>query len=184
MSSRRIQKIHERLPQPTTRQRVVARPVSHRREARASALAAHPKMALASEIQVLPSAFFVGKRKPISELPWLWRALARFVYRRTGWASDHGIESQAICTSREMAEALCAENKNWFIQELPINTPLPDETCKFKLMTFPRSDAVELYNDRRAPFVAVPSRDMMSLARLESKFDELEECIEGKCLRA
>src|ERR1051325_9394764 len=178
MSSRRIQKIQRRHPQiPLTADKAE----NHQRAAKGLVPAALPKMALARDIEVLPSAYFVGKRKPISELPWLWRAVARFIYRQTGWASDHGIESQAICTSREMAEALCAKNKNWFIQELPINIPLPDETVKFKLMTFPQSDAVKMYDRRRAPFVALPSGDV---ALLDSKFDELEECIEGKCVRA
>ena len=141
-------------------------------------------MALARDIQVLPSAYFVGKRKPVSELPWIWRTLARFVYRRTGWASDYGIESQAICTSLEMAEELVGDKPNWFIQELPINTPLPDETVKFKLMTFPRSTAVDAYEKRRAPFVAIPRKDIAQLAVVEDRLDKLQSCIEGKCAKA
>lgn len=141
-------------------------------------------MALARDIQVLPSAYFVGKRKPISDLPRLWRWLIRVVYWRTGWASDYGLESQAICTTREMAESLIAENPTWFVQELPVNTPLPDETCKFKLMTFPKSEAAKGYDKRRAAFFAVPRKEIEGLKNVETKLGELQECIEGKCVRA
>jgi hypothetical protein len=141
------------------------------------------EMALARDIEVLPSAFLVGKRKPISELPQPWRWLARKVYQYTGWASDYGIETQAICTSEEMADALIAKYPNWFKQELPINTPLPDVTCKFRLMTFPKSDSPETYEKRRAPFVAIPRKDIVQLAKLENKLGELQDCIEGKCAR-
>lgn len=146
--------------------------------------AAEANLALASDILELPSAFLVGKRRHIDELPPFWRWLARKVYFRTGWASDYGLECQAICTTEEMADQLIAEHPNWFKQELPINTPLPDEPCTFKLMTFPNSDAVEDYEKRRAPFVAVPSSDIENQARFESKLGELEECIEGKCVKA
>jgi hypothetical protein len=141
-------------------------------------------LAVASDIQVLPSAFFVGKRKPISELPRFWRWLARLVYWKTGWASDYGLESQAICTSEEMADALIAEHPNWFKQELPINTPLPDETCTFKLMTFPKSEAANGYQNRQAPFVALPVNDLAGLEHIETKLEKLQNCIEGTCAKA
>lgn len=153
-------------------------------QVKVSAPARLPEMALASDVQILPSAYFVGKRKPISELPWLWRWLARMVYWHTGWASDYGVEGQAICTSREMAEELCSK-PNWFMQELPINTPLPDETCKFRLMTFPSSDAADGYRKRRAPFIALPERDLDKLVKVERELDQLQACIEkGECLKA
>lgn len=141
-------------------------------------------LALARDINILPSAYFVGKRKPLSDVPMPWRWLIRLAYWRTGWASDYGLESQAICTSEEMADALIAEHPNWFKQELPINAPLPDETCTFKLMTFPKSEAANGYKKRLAPFVAVPARDLAGLRSVESKLDQLEERIEGTRARA
>lgn len=164
------------------------RPILVKESAQAD-LVAEANLALASDILELPSAYFVGKRKPLSELPWLWRWLIRLVYWKTGWASDYGLESQAIATSREMAEALCATHPNWFMQELPVNTPLPDETCTFKLMTFPESDAAKGYEKRAAPFVAIPisehRKDLAGLKTVEDRLGQLEDLIiEGKTARA
>lgn len=181
--SQRIQKIQQR--HPATAQAEVGQ--LHRiHPTPAKALGrAGDVVALASDIQVLQSAYLVGKRKPVSELPRIWRWLARKAYQYTGWASDYGIESQAICTSRELADEMVVNGgPNWFVQELPINTPLPDETCKFRLMTFPGSDAVAVYDHRHAPFIAVPRKDVAELANVEKRLDELHESLEGKCARA
>lgn len=123
-------------------------------------------MAIVHDIEILRSAFYVGRRRPLSDLAWWKRWLVRAVYFTVGWCTGDGIEAQAICTSRELAEQM-ASRPGWFIHELPINTPLPDETCRYRLHVFPGSDANRRYEAFNLPLVAVNTNEV------ESKIDQI-----------
>jgi hypothetical protein len=108
------------------------------------------------------SAYYVGKRPSVDSLPFWGRCfvllillpLQRFAYRRWGHSD---VESQGIYTSRARAEGVL-KGSNWFIQELPVNTCLPDETCQYGIHDFPKSAASRMYRERKFPMVA-RSRD-------------------------
>jgi hypothetical protein len=112
------------------------------------------KLAQAGDLETLESAWYVGRRRPLSDLPFWKRWLVRAVYFTVGWCTGDGIEAQAICTSKELAEEM-AKQDGWFFHELPINTPLPGETCRFRAHVFPSSDARGKYEAMRLPLGAV-----------------------------
>ena len=140
------------------------------RQTRESQLArANKKMAQASELEALECAWYVGRRRPLSDLPFWKRWLVRAVYFTVGWCTGDGIEAQAICTSRELAEQLASQN-GWFYHELPINTPLPDETCRFRAHIFPSSEAREKYERLKLPVAAVR---IAQIEQLERKVEQV-----------
>lgn len=115
---------------------------------------ANSAMARAEEIETLECAWYVGKRRPLSDLSRWKRWLVRAVYFTVGWCTGDGIEAQAICTSKELAQEMASQD-GWFYHELPINVPLPDETCRFRAHVFPTSEAGDRYESLRLPVAAV-----------------------------
>ncbi len=135
------------------------------------ARAVDDEMAKADDLPELRSAFYVGKRKPLADLNWRSRWLIRLSYFRTEWASDYGIEAQAICTTRELAEEMCQRGGPiWFFHELPINSSLPDETVRYKLHTFPGSEISGEYEKARPEIVAASLDELQEAHR---KLDHL-----------
>lgn len=126
-------------------------------------------MAQATEIETLDSAWYVGRRRPLSQLPRWKRWLVRAVYFMVGWSTGDGIEAQAICTTKERAEQM-AEQDGWFYHELPINISLPAETCKFRAHVFPLSDAREKYEAMRLPVAAVSHA---TIKKAEQKIEQI-----------
>jgi hypothetical protein len=111
---------------------------------------------VALESDVAPaSVFLVGRRPPLSEHPFVWRWLARFIYRRIRWVPDHGIEYQGVY-SDEAEARWAASGPGMFVMEVPLNASLPLETCQFGAHDFPLSEASHEYRNRKFPFVAVP----------------------------
>lgn len=126
-------------------------------------------MAKASEIESLECAWYVGKRRPLSDLPAWKRWLVRSVYFAVGWCTADGVEAQAICTSKELAEEMAGKN-GWFYHELPINIPLPDETCRFRAHVFPSSEVAQRYEALRLPIGAVK---VAEIEQVQRKIDRL-----------
>lgn len=135
----------------------------------------------------LGSVYLVAKRPPLSIHPPLWRYLARLVYKRIGWCPDHGIEYIGIYTSEAEARH-AAGGDGYFYMELPLNSSLPDEVCQFGTHDFPHSEASHEYRNRRMPFVARRRKELDSqladLAEIDGRLLKLNECIEGKCIKA
>lgn len=154
-----------------------------------SAFAHEPKMAevrnvaegtnslvLLREIQALDVLYYVGKRKPISELTAEQQEKVREAYKDTHWASDYGVEAQAVCTSKALAEQMCREHgPNWFYHALPINSPLPDETVFFRAHVFPGSDQAEMYENLEGATKAVP---VSYLRMLEEEVERLRRQVQ------
>lgn len=133
---------------------------------------------LLREIEALDVLYYVGKRKPITELPPDQQEKVREAYRDCRWSSDYGIEAQGIYTSKELAEAVCKERgPNWFYHALPINSCLPDETVMFRAHVFPGSDARAMYENLEAATKAVRVSELRALedeiARLQKQLDEV-----------
>lgn len=119
-------------------------------------------MARTSDIDVLETAFLVGKRRPISEFPAWKRWVIRGIYFVLGWDNGAAVEVQAICTTAERAREMAIPD-GWFLIELPINVSLPEEPCQFKVHEFPQSDVQD--QSRRVPLAAVPVDHIKELER-------------------
>ena len=130
-------------------------------------------MARTCEIETIETAFFVGKRRPLSDFP-LWKQwLVRFIYFALGWSNGDAVEAMAICTDKALAEDM-ANKPGWFLVRLPINTPLPDEPCQFREHTFPHSEEQERYEtERTVPVVAVRASVLQDVRRVEEQVDRL-----------
>jgi hypothetical protein len=133
---------------------------------------------LLREIEALDTLYYVGKRRPISELTPEQQAKVREAYRDCHWSSDYGIEAQGVFTSKELAEAVCKERgPNWFYHALPINSCLPDETVFFRAHVFPGSDERAMYENLEAATRAVRVSELRALQeeidRLQKQLDEL-----------
>lgn len=131
------------------------------------------RMARAQEIQIIDTAFLVGKRRPLTDFPWWKRQIVRAVYFFLGWSNGDAVEVQAICTDRELAADM-ANKPGWFFVRLPINTSLPDEPCQFREQEFPRSDIAPRYERARPiPLEAVRVSDIEKLKELKQQVEEL-----------
>lgn len=140
---------------------------------------------LLREIEALDVLYYVGKRKPISELSPEQQDRVREAYQDTHWASDYGVEAQGIYTSKELAENACREHgPNWFYHALPINSSLPDTTVFFRAHVFPGSDERAMYENLAAETIAVRVSDLRArdeelralrdeTARLQGVVDEI-----------
>lgn len=158
-----------------------------------SAPAYHPRMAevrdvaagtnhvvLLREIEALDVLYYVGKRKPISELPPDQQEKVREAYRDCHWSSDYGVEAQGIYTTRELAEAACKEGgPNWFYHALPINTCLPDETVFFRAHVFPGSDQRAMYENLEGAVKAVRVSELRALEEEVQRLQEQIDAIRG-----
>lgn len=123
------------------------------------------------------SLYLVGKRPPLSDLPFLWRLLARFIYNRIGWSPAYGIEYMGIY--QDEAEARhAASAPGFFFMELPFNSSLPEGSCQFGSHDFPHSEASPEYRKRSLPYTAVPT---YQLRLLRDKIDGMESCLVGEC---
>lgn len=87
----------------------------------------------------LNEAFHVGRRRPLSDLPFWKRLVIRWSYRITGWCTGDGVESLAITTDEELAREM-ASRPGGFYEPLPLNVALPDQICFYKCQAFPLSD--------------------------------------------
>jgi hypothetical protein len=139
---------------------------------------------VAAEKDVAPQKLFlVVRRKPLSEVPTLYRWLARWVYFRIGWASDYSVEYQGVYTDE--AEAYHAARGNGCsYSPVPLNASLPLETCQYGTHDTPLSEASADYRKRSLPFMAVPRKEIESLRTLERISIELQERIGRTCQRA
>lgn len=132
---------------------------------------------LLREIEALDVLYYVGKRKPISELTPEQQEKVREAYKDTHWASDYGIEAQGIYTSKALAEEVCRRNgPHWFYHALPINSCLPDETVFFRAHVFPGSEAVAMYENLAGATKAVP---VAYLRMLEEEATRLLEIVKS-----
>lgn len=130
-----------------------------------------------SEIPICPlsnldSVFVVVKRKPLSEVPRLYRWLARWVYFRIGWASDYCTELVGAYTKK--ADAYWAANgPGLAMMEVPLNASLPDETCQFRCHEFPAAEAETRtkYQHRTLDLVAIPRAHLMALIETTEHFN-------------
>jgi hypothetical protein len=139
---------------------------------------------LLREIEALDVLYYVGKRKPISELPPEQQEKIREAYRDCHWSSDYGVEAQGIYTTKELAEAACREHgPNWFYHALPINSLLPDETVFFRAHVFPGSGNRAMYENMAAETVAVNVSALRQrddeLRALREEVDRLQETLDA-----
>lgn len=122
------------------------------------------RVVLLREIEALDVLYYVGKRRPISELTPEQQEQVRTAYKDTHWASDYGVEAQGIFITKELAEAACrTHGPNWFYHALPINSCLPNETVFFRAHVFPGSDAKEMYENLAAATVAVRVSELRAI---------------------
>lgn len=112
----------------------------------------------------LETVWVVIKRKPITEIPRLYRWLARFVYFRVGWASDYSTELIGVYTDKGDAYR-AALAPGYAMMEVTLNTCLPDETCQFRCHEFPLAgrDTRYRYQHRKLDLVAVPRMHLQAL---------------------
>lgn len=104
------------------------------------------------------NGYYFYKRRPLAEYSWLVRVVVRLLYRRMGWNTDDGsVESQAFFICDEQEAKRISNETGWAFQELPVNLPLPDETCQYGLNLVPHAPALTT-TDRNLPFVAVSRR--------------------------
>lgn len=139
-------------------------------------------LVLLREIQALDVLYYVGKRKPISELTPEQQEKVRLAYKDCHWASDYGIEAQSVCTSKALAEQMCREHgPEWFYHALPINSPLPDETVFFRAHIFPGSDEAQLYENLEGATKAVPVSHLRAMEdeiqRLRQQLNDLRDSL-------
>ena len=109
-----------------------------------------------------PSVFLVAKRPPLANYPFLWRWLARLVYKKINWCPDFGIEYQGVYED-EAAARHAASMPGGFFMELPLNVELPQETAQYGKHDFPLSEASAEYRTREFAMVAVPRSSMIKL---------------------
>lgn len=134
------------------------------------------------------SAYYLSMREPLSSLP-RWRQwLIRFVYFKCNWASNYATHDMGIFTDRGVAEEIAARKraetgKAWSVKELPVNGLLPEAPVKYGFYSFPGTAADYQYRNRVNRFVPVQAKDLSGLERIEARLGELQERIEGKCVR-
>jgi hypothetical protein len=164
--SHRIQKIQSRHPQNLSHLTIPWSLVTRPDPARA------PKVA---QEEVPCSVFLVARRPPLSEHGFVWRWLARWIYRQIHWTPDYGIEYQGVYID-ESAARHAASGDGMFCMEVPLNESLPEQTCQFGSHDFPLSEASHEYRNRKLPFVAVPRGQ---IERLRDKIKTTDLIIEG-----
>ena len=121
----------------------------------------------------------------------LVRWLLRMVFEYYGFACRSHCDCDGKCYASieyrgvfsDEGEARHAANCNGgAYKPIPFNTPLPEETVRYKAGDVPQSEASPWY--RRGvdlPFEAVPRETRERLRALESRFDEVDADFQGEC---
>ena len=115
------------------------------------------------------SVCVVGQRRPIDTLPWPVRWLLRMVYFYYSWAASGKDEQGYFCVELQGGYTSKADAYNaaradgWFYLEIPLNVPLPAETCHFGCHDFPVSEASPLYRQRPVDTVILTDQMLKKL---------------------
>jgi hypothetical protein len=104
-------------------------------------------------------SYYFYERKPLSGYDAETRETIRALYRRHGWNTDDGsVESVMTFFGTERKAKRIADREGLSFQELPINKPLPRQTCKFGLNYVPSCDQPRQTTEREMSFDAIPNR--------------------------
>lgn len=146
----------------------------------------------------------VTQRKPLEEVEpiWLLRWLLRRYFEWRGFACrSHcgscdgkcyaSIEYRGVFDDDGMAYH-AARCDGGAVKPIPYNAALPEETVEYKPEDVPLSEASSWYRKGvMLPFRAVPrdetvrlSQSISRLRGVEARFDELDDCIKGMCVKA
>lgn len=131
----------------------------------------------------VPTVALLGRRMDISELPWFYRAILRWVNRRVGWAPTKGDpegspQIQMIATDEALGRAHMKPGW-WMLKNIPVNVPFPDETCHL-------SDGELEYFDSpmNAHYAQVPCDTVsIKICDLEKLHTEMERAEMHACIQ-
>jgi len=122
----------------------------------------------------------VGRRVSINEVPWIYRVILRWVFRRVNWAStpddcNHSKEIQMVATDPTLARANM--KPGWYVHDdIPVNVLLPEETCKMGKMEFMGSPMNREYARIPVDTVSVKISDLNRLTEgLSTRVDALSK---------
>jgi hypothetical protein len=126
----------------------------------------------------------LGKRRSINEVPWFYRTILRWVFKRIKWAStpddcNHSSEIQMVATDADLARAHMEDG--WYIHTgVPVNVLLPDETCWLGEMEFKGSPMNRQYKKIPCDTVAIKMCDLQALTRgLDQRVKGLSKATNG-----
>lgn len=139
----------------------------------------------------VPQSIFIAvQQKSLDDdphVPWWVKWLLRRIYQWYSWAAVDK-DGRSYCKlefrgafTTEAAARWAAGCLGGSYRELPLDAPLPEETCQFGVHDFPLSSASPEYRNRRLPYVAISRED---LERLGSKIEQTIDCAEGRCAKA
>lgn len=144
---------------------------------------------MVAEFEELPlhNVYLVVRRKPLSDVPLLYRWLARWVYFRIGWASDYSVEYQGVFeTEAEARHAASGPGMSYSM--VPLNGILPLDTAQYGTHDFPHSEASIAYRRRTLPLKVVPtlapSKALTDLLAIEERLTTVQRRIENPCIKA
>lgn len=129
------------------------------------------------------TAWFVGRKRSITELSPEKREQVRKAYKDTGFAHNDSEEGICICLTEEKARAACEGKLGWFYYELPIEECLPEEAVDFSGTHFPSSDKEVIPLDMRVinvnDEIAVQKVAIESLSRASERERHKQEVMKS-----
>jgi hypothetical protein len=124
-------------------------------------------------------SFVIVKRKPIDDIPWLYRVIMRWVFRRVRWGaqpqdSEGSFEIQGVFTDENLARANM--KTGWAIHRIPVNVALPEETSFVGSMDIPTSPMSPEYKKIPCDSVSIKVHELNALtAGLGSRVKALKD---------
>lgn len=111
--------------------------------------------------------YFVGRKRPLTELSPDQQQKIRQAYADTGFAHNDSEEGICVCTTEEKAIEACKDvegklRDGWFYYKIPVNRRLPNATADFGGSFHPASDTPVI----QVPFILVDRNDVPSLLTL------------------
>lgn len=104
--------------------------------------------------------------------PFITRTVIRRLYKHHGWNTHDGsFELQAVINTFKTVEeaSAYAKERGWGVVVMPLNAPLPNETCQYGYNDVPDSNADYVTVNRDLEMMAVPRRTIMwTLDKLQS----------------
>lgn len=111
-------------------------------------------------------AYFVGKRRPLSDLPLEQQQKIREAWAETKW-TPNAYECLGIVTSEADARR-AASKPGYFWIELPVDELLPEELGRRMKQDFPASEASDWYRELTADGKDGSMKTPLKLASLET----------------
>lgn len=125
----------------------------------------------APPLALVSTAYIVGYRRPLSDLPQDKQEQIRKAYADTDWASEYSIEIVGVYTSYTLAKR-AMRKPGHFLLSAPVNTSLPEANGRYGIQEH-LSDNADWYEESSPGLVHLPESQVIEMIQVLARVMKL-----------